>query len=199
MVTVHILDRDISRGEALARRASTAGMHVETYQGLPELIALPPRSGVLLASDDIHGPNMSAILAAMEQTGLFVPVALYAEEAAPERIVDAMLSGALDYLVLPIGLEDLVRAVNRLDDSGRSAVAKRRKEAVARTLVSALSAREREVLRELVLGAANKAIAATLGISSRTVEIHRASILRKLGAGSSSDAVRIGLLAGVAD
>jgi two-component system response regulator FixJ len=199
MITVHILDRDVARGEMLARRVSVGGMHAERYESLSELIALPPRSGVLLASDDLHGPGMSAILAAMEQGGFLLPVGLYADAAPPERIVDAMLSGALDYLVLPIGHEALARSVSRLDDSGRSAIAKRRKEVIARALVSALSAREREVLRELVMGAASKAIAATLGISVRTVEIHRAAILRKLAAGGSADAVRIGLLAGIAD
>lgn len=199
MVTVHILDRDVARGDMMARRVLAGGMHVENYWGLPELIALPPRSGVLLAFDDAEGPSMSAILAAMEQSGSFVPVAMYAESANPEQIVAAMLSGALDYLVMPVGPEALVQSVNRLDHSGRAAMARRRKEAIARTLVQALSAREREVLRALVMGSASKAIAEMLQISPRTVEIHRAAILRKLGAGTSSDAVRIGLLAGLAD
>lgn len=198
-ITVHILDCNLTRRTAVARRTFTCGLHAEIYEGLSELSATRPKSGVLLASDDDEGPRAQDILATMEAEGFFVPVAMYGGQPSPERIVAAMLSGALDYLVWPVDAEALVRSIARLERSGYSLLARRRKEVAARELVGSLTRREREVLDNLVCGASCKDMAQTLGISPRTVEIHRGNMLRKLGNVSSADAVRIGIYAGVDD
>lgn len=195
--TVHILDPDITRRGAVARQIFGFGMHAEIYEGLSELSSSPPSSGVLLAFDDREGPDISDIIGTIGQNGSFVPVAMYSGHPDPERIVDAMLSGALDYLSLPVEPAALRRSLDRLDHSNRALAARKRKEAGARNMVDALSGREREVLRALVSGAPNKEIAKVMGISPRTVEIHRANVMRKLAASTTADAVRIGLFAGL--
>lgn len=196
-ITVHILDRDPTRRSAVARRVFTSGMHAEIYEDLWELTVRQPGPGVLLAFDDQQGPHVADIIASMEDHGFFMPVAMYSTQAGPEQIVAAMLSGALDYLVWPVEGEVLARSLGRLDHSGHALVVKRRKEAAARALVARLSVRETEVLSELVNGSSNKEVGHALGISPRTAEIHRSNILRKLGAASSADALRIGLFAGL--
>lgn len=195
--TVHILDKNVARRGSIARQIYTHGMHAEIYERLSELTTRPPSLGLLLASDEDGGPETSEIIGAMGQTGSFVPVAMYSSQPDAERIVSAMLSGALDYLEWPFTFAALNKSLERLEGANKALAARRHKEAQALRLVESLTVREREVLHSLVGGAANKDMAKAMGISARTVEIHRGNMMRKLNASTVSDAVRIGLLAGV--
>jgi FixJ family two-component response regulator len=197
-VTVHILDRDITRRAAVSRTVMGLGMHAEVYEDVGELAARPPRSGIVMVHDDKNGSPLSEVMTAAERRGDYLPVTMYASEIDPERIVAAMQSGALDYLYWPSGADRFRRSLERVWSLDQAAAARRRKDDQARQLVSTLSPRELEVLRELVDGASNKDMALILGISPRTVEIHRGNAMRKLNASSTADAVRIGLFAGLA-
>ena len=108
-----------------------------------------------------------------------------------------MLAGALDYLAWPFDSHDVEATIAKIQGHVANAARAQYRRASAEQLVSTLSPRERDVLAELVEGHANKDIGARLGISPRTVEIHRASALRKLSAATSAEAVRIGLYAGL--
>ncbi len=195
--TVHVLDRDTARRAAVSRTIMGLGMHAEVYEDIGELAARPPRSGLMMVNDDRDGPDLPEVMAAAERHGDFLPITMYASEIDPERIVAAMQSGALDYLHWPIGADRFRRSFERVEGFDEATAVRRRKEGKARQLVSALSGRELDVLRELVNGASNKDMAFKLGISPRTVEIHRANAMRKLNASSTADAVRIGLFAGL--
>jgi FixJ family two-component response regulator len=173
------------------------GMHAEVYEDVGELSARPPRSGIVMVHDDKDGPGLSEVMTAAERKGDYLPVTMYASEIDPERIVIAMQSGALDYLHWPSGADRFRRSLERVGSLDREAAVRRRKDDEARQLVGTLSVREMDVLRELVNGASNKEMALILGISPRTVEIHRGNVMRKLNASSTADAVRIGLFAGL--
>ena len=194
--TVHILDQEVRRRAVIARTLMGIGYHAELYDGLDELVLRPPRSGVVMVYEDAH-PPLPCVLEAISQTGSYLPVAMYSSEVEPQRIVAAMLSGALDYLIWPIPPDTLRRSLERMGSYSSSIEARRRREADARRQVEGLSAREKQVLRAVVEGASSKQIGRDLGISPRTVEIHRANVMRKLAATSVSDVVRIGLYAGV--
>jgi FixJ family two-component response regulator len=196
-VIVHILDRDLSRRAAVSRTIMALGMHAEVYEDVGELAARPPRSGIVMVHDDKDGPHLSEVMTAAERKGNYLPITMYASEIDPERIVVAMQSGALDYLHWPSGAERFRRSLERVGSLDRAAALRRRKDDEARRLVATLSVREMDVLRELVNGASNKEMALILGISPRTVEIHRGNVMRKLNASSTADAVRIGLFAGL--
>jgi FixJ family two-component response regulator len=196
-VTVHILDRDVTRRAAVFRTIMSLGMHAEVYEDLRELAARPPRSGIVMVHDDRDGPDLSEVMTAAERRGDYLPITMYASEIDPERIVAAMQSGALDYLHWPSGEDRFRRSLERVGTVDHAAAVRRRKDDEARQLVSTLSAREMDVLRELVNGASNKEMALILGISPRTVEIHRGNVMRKLNASSTADAVRIGVFAGL--
>lgn len=193
--TVHILDHDFSRRASIAREMFGQRMHAEVYEGLRELMSRPPRSGFILAFDQEDGPAIPEIIESAGGEGSYLPVAMYSDHLHPERIVEAMLSGALDYLAWPFDAEALERSLKRMDTLGQAHLARRCKTAESRGLVEKLSGREREVLHALVNGASNKDMAKVFGISPRTVEIHRGNMMRKLSASTTSDAVRIGLLA----
>ncbi|HVT54953.1 MAG TPA: LuxR C-terminal-related transcriptional regulator [Xanthobacteraceae bacterium] len=152
---------------------------------------------MILASDDEVRSDLPELIEMLDANGRRLPVAMYSNEPSPEKIVKAMLDGALDYLQWPFEPQLLDRAVDRLQAEGKRRAEQDRRRARARALVEALSPRELEVLSLVVLGNANKEIAEDLGISPRTVEIHRSNMMRKLNARSTSDAVRVALYAGI--
>lgn len=195
--TIHVLDCDVQRRASIANAALGFGHHAELYDGLDELSDRPPGSGLLLLFDDISQPVLPKVFEIIEARGGYLPIAMYSHEIRPERIVAAMRSGALDYLRWPFQPNTFEESLKRLRSTGRTLEAKRRKFVTARLLVEQLSGRERQVLRGLVNGASSKNVGKVLGISPRTVDVHRASLLKKLNVSTTVDAVRIGLFAGV--
>ena len=111
----------------------------------------------------------------------------------------ARLSGALAYLDWPFSSDALDRSVTRLRRHGEQFARVERRKAEARQLVASLTPRERDVLEGLLEGESNKGIAKKLELSPRTVEIHRSNMMSRLNAQSTSDAVRIGIYAGLGD
>ncbi|AOL95385.1 regulatory protein, luxR family [Porphyrobacter sp. LM 6] len=111
----------------------------------------------------------------------------------PNRIVEAIKAGALDYLALPLDPERFTRSLARIAHEAEQFGMARRRMIEARDRIATLSVREREVLDWLAEGSSNKAIARELDISPRTVEIHRANMMTKLGARHAAEAVRLKL------
>lgn len=110
-----------------------------------------------------------------------------------------MIAGALDYLEWPCAPDEFAGAMSQLISEGEQRARLERRKLEAIDKVRLLTPREREVLRELVAGGSNKQIGKRLGISSRTVEIHRSNLMSRLNASSTADAVRLGLYAGLDD
>ena len=138
----------------------------------------------------------TALLEELADMGIWVPLVAAKADPAVEEVVGAIQAGALDFVQLPLTEEEVRRMVAHLDtDAGRHAEARRRL-IDARRRISQLSKREREVLDWLSEGCSNKAIARELEISPRTVEIHRANMMDKLGASHAAEAVRLRLEAG---
>ena len=106
-------------------------------------------------------------------------------------------TGARDFIEKPYTNERMIEAVSAALASGRLDLPRARRSSEARMRVARLSAREHDVLRELVAGRPNKLVAHALSISPRTVEIHRANMMEKLGVRSLSEAVRIFIAAGL--
>jgi two-component system, LuxR family, response regulator FixJ len=195
---VHVVDADCARRAAIARDLYGKSVHVEIYEDLHELLGCEPSWGIVLAhADQPLFDDMLFIETVHERAG-YMPIAFYSEAPAPERIVSAMLSGALDYIQwpTPTGLLD---AVVRMSRRGEQRTRLEARKHSARQRVETLTRRERDVLVRLVEGDSNKEIAQHLGISPRTVEIHRSGMLARLNARSTADAVRIGLHSGLMD
>jgi FixJ family two-component response regulator len=131
----------------------------------------------------------------MTDSADWLPVIVYSQEPLPERIVDVVLQGAMDYLAWPFDAAHLRARLRVLFKRKRSFSELRRRAMKAQRLVEGLTGRERQVLFELANGNPNKAIARNLAISPRTVEIHRANMLGKLGVKSSQEAVAVALFA----
>jgi two-component system response regulator FixJ len=122
----------------------------------------------------------------LHQSGLPLPVIVISGHADVALAVHAMKQGAMDFIEKPFHADSLIAAVRRAFE--RNAIAPATPPTAK---MSTLSARENEVLNGLLQGKSNKAIGRDLSISERTVECHRANVMRKTGAGSVAELVRM--------
>lgn len=192
-VTLHFIEADTQRRAELMRIGYSIGHHCEIYSDMSELAAHPPRSGLIIIRDHGETGGIAAVLERLLNLGICLSVVAMDYQPTPSQVVQAIKDGALDFLVLPLKADRLARTLARVMTEIHEVAASRERIMRARDRLSSLSAREREVLEALTSGDSNKEIARTLAISPRTVEIHRANMMSKLGARHAVEAVRIKL------
>lgn len=186
-----LVDGDFRRRAAISHCLSGTGLHVEPFEDTSELFSRWPRDGLLLVHDG--GTAIADLLQHMGQTGDWLPIIAFAEQPAPRRIVEAVLHGAVDYMVWPFDEHQLAESMDLAEERAKSVAGAKLREAVARSRVERLTKREREVLAGVAGGLSNRLIGEKLNISPRTVEIHRANMLNKMGATHTSEAIRIAI------
>lgn len=186
-----LVDSNIRRRAAISHALSSGGFHVEPFEDIEELAAFWPGSGVILLED--KGGNLAQVFQRMTDFGNWLPVIGFSENPSTNDVVQAILGGAVDYLTWPFqsaAVQDAYRAAQATMDTIGNL---RLREVRARRSVDKLSRREREVLAGIAGGLSNRLIGERLSISPRTVEIHRANMLTKMGANHTSDAIRIAI------
>jgi two-component system response regulator FixJ len=194
---VHLVDDD----EAIRRSAGfmlkTSGFHVRTYENGVELLktALNLEPGCILL--DIRMPGMDGleVQSALREKGVGLPVVIMTGHGDVGLAVQAMKAGAVDFIEKPFEKAVLMSAIEQGMERLKRASADRSHADEAGVRLQVLTPREREVLDGLAKGLPNKTIAYDLGISPRTVEIHRANLMTKLGVRSLSEALRIAFAA----
>jgi FixJ family two-component response regulator len=196
---VHVIDFDFRRRAQISRDLLARDLHPEIYEGVGEFLEGLPADGPVLMMEIEDRDELANLLEKARNRGRYFPVALYSDEPKPERIVGALHAGAIDYLRWPFDVQLLDLSLQRLADVGERRRAAEQQKAAARAVTRNLTAREKEVLLSLVGGNSSKEIAAELGLSTRTVEIYRKRVVKKLAARSSTDAVRITIQAGLLD
>ncbi|RYD90653.1 MAG: helix-turn-helix transcriptional regulator [Sphingomonadales bacterium] len=197
-ITLHIVDGEMRSRAEQARTAFALGHHAEVYDDLDELLGRPPLAGIILVRQRTLDVSLADLFDRMGEYGLWLPVIVCAVEPVIDRVVGAIKQGALDYLQLPLEPNVLARSLAAVTREARAHGAARRRLNYARSRIETLSRREREVLEWLADGSSNKVIARELEISPRTVEIHRANMMTKLGARHAAEAVRLWLESGLA-
>ena len=195
---VHVVDFDSSRRASIAHELYSRRLHAEIYEDIDELIARCPTEGAILIADG-GTSDFEGSLETVRSCSGYLPVAFFSADPTPQMIVKAMLSGSLDYLQWPFSAGALEAAIVRFQQQDEQPAKDARRKADARQLVETLTRREGDVLEGIVAGQSNKENAQRLGISPRTVEIHRGNMMTRLNAQSVSDVVRIGLYAGMGD
>jgi two-component system, LuxR family, response regulator FixJ len=166
-----------------ARALASAGEFLESYQ--------PGQPGCLVL--DVRMPGMSGLELQQQLNlrGAVIPVIFITGHGDIPMAVEAMQQGAFDFLQKPFRDQDLIDRIQRaLERDARSRVALV-EHARIRERLDSLTPREREVLALMTRGKPNKIMAAELGVSQRTVEIHRARVMEKSGAASLAQLVRM--------
>jgi two-component system, LuxR family, response regulator FixJ len=191
---VHVIDDDDAVRRALALLFRSAGIPVETHpSGSAFLEALPTLSedavGCVLTDVRMPGLDGLELLRRLKQGGFRRPVVVMTAHGDVAMAVRAMKAGAVDFVEKPFDDEALLAATEAALRTPHVAGAAGADDAAER--MAALSPREREVLELLIAGKPNKLIARDLGLSPRTVEVHRARLMARLGVGSLAEAVRL--------
>ncbi|PWC26676.1 response regulator transcription factor [Teichococcus aestuarii] len=192
--------------EAVVRRSvvmllDAAGFKATAFESGESFLAAAAAGlpfGCLLL--DLRMPGMDGLAVQREPAarGIDMPVVVITAHGDVPVAVQAMKLGAVDFIEKPYDGEALLRAAGAALAGGAERQAQQREAAEAAERLALLTPRESEVVRGLVAGRQNKEIARDLQLSPRTVEVHRANAMEKLGARSVSEAVRLALVAGIA-
>ena len=196
---VHVIDDEETIRKAVGFTLRTAGFAVETYGSGVDFLKIADeaeRGSIVL---DMHMPDMNGlqVQAALTQMDISMPVVMLTGNGDIALAVQAMKAGAVDFLAKPIERPLLLDAIDRAFARIDTAEGRALEEAEACRQVDLLTPRELDVLEGLAQGLPNKTIAYDLGISSRTVEVHRASIMSKLGVRTLAETLRIAFAAGM--
>jgi two-component system, LuxR family, response regulator FixJ len=193
---VHVIDDDPSVLNSTAAFLLTRGFDVVTYGSAFEFLGTADAGIVGCIVTDVRMNGMSGIELAtkLRERRIFIPVIIITAYADVSLVIEAMKHGAVDLLEKPFNNNDLVKSI-------REAVASWNEVGICTNLDAdrekfcKLTMREKEVLFKLLKGSPNKIIAHELGVSTRTVETHRATIMFKMNASSLAELVRLSLSA----
>ena len=189
---VHLVDDDAAIRRSVGFMLKTSAYEVRPYEsGIELLKALPLDPGCILM--DIRMPGMDGLTVQTEliEKGVNLPVVIMTGHGDVTLAVQAMKAGAADFIEKPFEKAVLLEAIDHASQRLRRSTERIDRAQAALTRLNGLTPRERDVLEGLAKGLPNKTIAYDLGISPRTVEIHRANLMAKLGVRSLSEALRI--------
>ena len=198
--TVFVVDDDEAALHSLCLLLKINGLPARGFSTASEFLATvaPELRGCVIT--DLRMPEVDGVqlIRALKGLGSALPVIVITGHADISNAVDAMKAGATDFVEKPYESELILRLVRSALEQNDDAVDAYAARSRVKQRMEGLTARERQVLELVVDGASNKMIAATLGISPRTVEIYRASVMSKMRADSLSELVRMTLAAGAA-
>lgn len=198
---VHIVDDEDSIRRSAGFMLKKAGLAVVPWTSGVEFLkgAKHAEPGCILL--DVRMPEMDGLEVQRElcERGIAMPVIVMTGHGDVAIAVRAMKAGAVDFIEKPFEKAALLDAIDSAFERLAETQGRTSRAADAAVRIAALSAREQDVLKGLAQGLPNKTIAYDLGISPRTVEVHRANLMTKLGVRSLSEALRIAFSAGIAD
>jgi FixJ family two-component response regulator len=190
---VFIVEDDLSFREALKRLFRTVSVRTEVFGSAAELLQskLPDVPSCLIL--DVRLPGLSGldIQRELAKTGVHIPIIFITGHGDIPMSVEAMKAGAVDFLTKPFRDQEMLDAVVRAIERDRERRERETEASGLRALFESLSPREREVMGLVTTGLMNKQVAAECGLSEITVKIHRGNVMRKMGARTLADLVRM--------
>jgi two-component system response regulator FixJ len=192
---VHLIDDDEDVRRALAFLLGTAGLAVKVYESATSFLAqdLAALAGCVVSDVRMPGIDGLELVRRLAASGVRLPVVVMTGHADVAMAVEAMKAGAIDFIEKPFADEVLLSAIQAAFSREERRPGDKDPHVQAR--LDSLTPREKQVLDGLLAGHPNKTIAFDLGLSPRTVEVHRANVMTKMGASSLSELVRMALRA----
>jgi FixJ family two-component response regulator len=191
--TVFVIDDDPSVREAIQSLLLSVGLRVELFASVQEFLVAWRRAGPACLVLDIRLPGRSGLdfQDDLARTQVQLPVIFITGHGDVQMSVRAMKAGAVEFLTKPFRDQDLLDAIQAALARDRATLEEERALADLRRHWARLTAREREVMRQVVSGQSNKQIAGALSLSEPTIKTHRGQVMRKMCAGSIADLVRM--------
>jgi two-component system, LuxR family, response regulator FixJ len=192
-IVVHIVDDEETVRSSLAFLLTTSGFAVRTHASAAAFLEVASGINNACLVTDLRMPDIDGVelLRRLNQSGSMLPAIVVTGHGDVQMAVEAMKNGALDFIEKPFSDEVLIESIRRAVDRAAAQVDGEALEARTRQRLASLSERERQVLKGVVDGKANKTIGYELGISARTVEVYRAGLMSKMQAKGLADLVRM--------
>jgi len=190
---VHIIDDDASIRSALDSLLRSTGQVTRLYSSVAAFMDAPPPNAPGCLVLDIRMPGMSGLefQQRLEELGVRLPVVFMTGHGDIPMSVRAMKAGAVDFLAKPFRDQDMLDAIAAALDRDRARRAEGGKLEMLKAAYATLSPRERQVMALVTAGRMNKQVAGELSLSEITVKIHRGAAMRKMGAKTLADLVRM--------
>jgi FixJ family two-component response regulator len=190
---IAIVDDDPSVREGLHSLVRSAGWRAETFGSAQEFLARTRAEAPSCLILDLQLPGLSGLdlQKRMAEADLEIPIVFLTGHGDIPASVQAMKAGAIEFLTKPVEEADLVRAIQEAIDRDRRTRQQHAEMHDLRSRHDSLTAREREVMQQVISGLLNKQVAAEMHITEFTVKIHRGQVMRKMRADSLADLVRM--------
>ena len=194
---IHVVDDDRNIGQAIRQIFEEDGRMVETYASSEAFLDAyrPGGKGCLLIDAYLPGMDGFELLQTLRQRGMQLPSIMITGKSDVSMAVRAMRAGASDFIEKPIGRADLIASVERALDQAHDSSKRLAGWQAAADRIGKLTSRQRQIMDLVLAGHPSKNIASDLGISQRTVENHRASIMKKTGSKSLPALARLAIAA----
>ena len=191
--TVFVVDDDPSVLKSFSRLLLSGGWQAETYASPEEFLRQydPAAPGCLVLDVAMPGVDGLELQRRLKDAGCPLPIVFITGHGDVPTSVRAMRAGALNFLVKPVNDEDLLMAVGEAVETDRVARRAQQDMTLVRERLTKLTPREREVLNRVVAGRLNKQIAGDLGTVEKTIKVHRAHVMEKMGARSLAELARM--------
>ncbi len=195
--TIFVVDDDVNVRQTMRELLQAVGRHVESYASGEEFLEAyhPGGDGCLLVDAGMPGMSGLEVMQQLKAGGHPLPAIMITGNGDVPMAVQAMRAGAADFIEKPIGREELLASIERAMEQRRDSAKLSAWREAAAARIGTLTTRQRQIMDLVLAGHPSKNIAADLGISQRTIENHRAAIMKKTGSKSFPALIRLALAA----